>query len=132
MKRYMLTISLSTGERHLYADDTTTFVIGDTTDNVIQLLNVLPADVCLWCELNRLTIRTKKYEPMIIARTEFIGPLQQVSCGNRVINLFKKAKSQGLLIDNKLSWDYHIEKLSKLFSAQLAMLRKIKFLPTKQ
>ena len=42
MKRYMLTISLSTGERHLYADDTKTFVIGDTTDNVIQLLNVLP------------------------------------------------------------------------------------------
>ena len=63
-------------------------MIGDTTDNVIQLLNVLPADVCLWCELNRLTVHTKKYEPMIISRTEFIDPLQQVRCGNLVINLF--------------------------------------------
>ena len=40
-------------ELYLYADDNTAFVIGDTTDNVIQLLNVILADIiCLLCELN--------------------------------------------------------------------------------
>lgn len=48
--------NVSTGELHLYADDTTAFVTGDTIDQVSQLLNVLLADICLWCELNRLTI----------------------------------------------------------------------------
>lgn len=37
-------------------DDTTAFVTGDTIDQVSQLLNVLLADICSWCELNRLTI----------------------------------------------------------------------------
>ena len=48
--------NVSTGEQHLYADDTTAFVTGDTIDQVSQLLNVLLADFCSWCELNILTI----------------------------------------------------------------------------
>ena len=48
--------NVSTGELHLYADDTTAFVTGDTIDHVPQLLNVLLAHFCSWCELNRLTI----------------------------------------------------------------------------
>ena len=48
--------NVSTGELHLYADDTTAFVTGDTIDQVSQLLNVLLAHFCSWCELNRLTI----------------------------------------------------------------------------
>ena len=46
--------TVSTGELHLLADDTT--ACGDTIDQVSQLLNVLLADFCSWCELNRLTI----------------------------------------------------------------------------
>lgn len=69
---------------------------------------------------------------MIISRKKFIGSLQQVRCANLVIDLAKVVKSLGLLIDNKLSWEHHIDKLSKTFSAQLAVLRKIRFLPTKQ
>ena len=48
--------TVSTGELHLLADDTTAFVTGDTIDQVCQLINVLLADFCSWCELNRLTI----------------------------------------------------------------------------
>ena len=48
--------NVSTGELHLYADDTTAFVTGDTIDQVPQLLNVLLAHFWSWCELNRLTI----------------------------------------------------------------------------
>jgi len=123
---------VSTGELHLYADDTTAFVIGDTIDQVSQLLNVLLSDICSWCELNRLTIHPKKCEAMIISRKQFIGPLQQVRCENLVIDLSKVVKSLGLFIDNKLSWEHHIVKLSKTFSTQITMLRKIRFLSTKQ
>ena len=72
-----------------------------------------------WCELNRLTIHPTKCEAMIISRKQFIGPLQQVLCANLVIDLSKEVKSLGLLIDNKLSWEYHTDKLSKAFSVQL-------------
>ena len=48
--------SLSNGELHLYADDTTAFATGDSVDQVIQLFNVLPKEIIQWCRVNRLTI----------------------------------------------------------------------------
>lgn len=69
---------------------------------------------------------------MIITRKKFIGPLQQVRCGNLTLDLTDVAKSLGVLIDNRLTWDSHIKKLSKSFSAQLKMLKRMKYLPVNQ
>ena len=68
---------------------------------------------------------------MIITRQRFIGPLQQVKCGDVVLYFTEVAKSLGVLIDNKLSWESHIDKLYKSFSAQLKMLKRMKFLRVK-
>ena len=66
---------------------------------------------------------------MIITRKKFIGPLQQVRCGNLTLDFTDVAKSLGVLIDNRLTWDSHIKRLSKSFSAQLKMLKGMKYLP---
>ena len=50
---------------------------------------------------------------MIISRKKFIASSQQVRCANLVIDLSDVVKSLGLLVDNKLSWEHHIDKLSK-------------------
>lgn len=47
---------LSQGEIHMYADDTTAFVIGDSTDDVVRKLNLLFAEICSWCNSNKLTL----------------------------------------------------------------------------
>ena len=73
--------SISNGELHLYADDTTAFVIGNSVDQVTQLLNALLKEIIQWCRVNKVTIHSGKCETMIIARQKFIGPLQQVKCG---------------------------------------------------
>lgn len=112
------TDNASTGELHLYAYNTTAyFVIGGTIDQVSQLLNVFLADICSWCELNRLTIHPKKCEAMIISRKQFIGRLQQVRCANLVIDLSNVVKSLGLLIDNKLSWNIILINYPKVLSS---------------
>ena len=41
--------SLSNGELHLYADDTTAFATGNSVDQVLQLLNVLLKEIIQWC-----------------------------------------------------------------------------------
>ena len=46
----------SNGERHLYADNATAFVIGNSVDQVIQLLNVLLKEIVQWCRIDKLTI----------------------------------------------------------------------------
>ena len=48
--------SLSNGEMYLDADDTTAFATGNSVDQLIQLLNVLPKEIIQWCTVNRLTI----------------------------------------------------------------------------
>ena len=106
-------------------------MIGDTIDQVSQLLNILHSNICSWYELDRLTIHPKKCEA--ISRKQFIGPLQPVPLWNpRNIDFSRVVKSLGLLIDNKrLSWDIILINYPKHFSAQLAMLKKIRFLSTK-
>ena len=52
------------------------------------------------------------------------GPLQQVECGDVVLDFTEVAKSLGVLIDNKLSSKSHIDKLHKSFSAELKMLKE--------
>ena len=42
------------------------------------------------------------------------------------------AKSLGVLIDNKRSWESHIDKLYKSCSAQLRVLKRMKFFQVKQ
>ena len=46
----------SNGERHLYADNATALVIGNSVDQVIQLLNVLLKEIVQWCRIDKLTI----------------------------------------------------------------------------
>ena len=57
---------VTVGELHLYADDTTAVVIGDSIEEVIDLLNILARDIYNWCNKNRLTVHAGKSEVFII------------------------------------------------------------------
>ena len=61
-----LASSITTGELHLYADDTTAYVIGNSVEDVTQLLNVLFGEITDWCPQNRMTLHPDKSEVMII------------------------------------------------------------------
>lgn len=63
--------------------------------------------------------------------TDF-GSLQQVECGDVVLDFTQVAKSLSVLINNKLSWESKIDKLHKSFSAQPKMLKRTNFLQVKQ
>ena len=103
--QFMLMIfreSISHGKLHLYADDTTSFVIGDSTDDVVWKLNLLFAEICGWCDSNKFTLHTGKLEVMILQRNTFVGPLLPVQCRNTAIEYTSSTKSSGVVIDNRL------------------------------
>ena len=82
-----LTIFLSTiksGEVLLYADDTTAFVIDNSTHEMVELINILFEEFNESCNMNRLTIHTGKSEVMIIQQQPFIGPLLPVKFGDNI------------------------------------------------
>ena len=91
------------GKLHLYADDTTAFVIGDNPDDVTIKLNCLLKEICTFCRLNKLTLHSGKSEVMIIQRDQFVGPLLLVTHGGTQIDYTMKTKLVGVVIDNRLT-----------------------------
>ena len=65
---------------------------------------------------------------MILTGQKIIGFFQQL----KYEDFTDVAKSLGVLTDNKLSWQSHIDKLYKSFSAQLKMLKRMKLQQVKQ
>ena len=108
--------SLSNGELHLFGDDTTAFATGNSVDQVIQLLNVLPKEIIQWCRVNRLTIHWGKCKTMIITKQRFIGPLQQVKCGDVVLDLTEVAKCSPNLARILSYWTDDVKMMSKVQS----------------
>ena len=76
--------SISKGELHLYADDTTAFVIGNSTDEVVVKLNLLFEEIHTWCQHYKLTLHTGKTEVMILQKNAFVGPLPPIKCGGNL------------------------------------------------
>ena len=50
----------STGQIHMYADDTTAFVVSKSVDEATTCLNILSSDIQKWCKANKLTIHSEK------------------------------------------------------------------------
>ena len=120
--------SISKGELHLYADDTTAFVIGNSTDEVVVELNLLFEEIHTWCQLNKLTLHTGKTEVMILQKNAFVGPLPPIKCGGNLIEYSNKTKVLGVLLDHRLSWREHVNDVIKSLSRQLCVLKSMRYL----
>ena len=121
----------STGETHLYADDVTAFLKGETVDECVSKLNGLATEMNNWSLTNKMTINVGKTEAMIMKRKQFIGPLAPIKIGEKIVEYREVSKVLGVHIDNKLDWNVHTDKVYKKYSGIIGMLRKTRFLPTK-
>ena len=117
------------GEIHLYADDTTAFVVSQTVEGATECLNLLAKDIELWCSSNRLTIHCDKTEYLIITPKPFYGPTNKVTINGVNIKSVFQSKCLGMIIDNRLTWSRHISSVRKSFSRKFYLLRRISFLP---
>ena len=113
----------------LFADDTTLTATGLNTDEVhYDLVNVNQ-----WLKVNKLTLNEEKTELMIIGSRQRVpsfdqGPL--IKHGDKVIKRVPHKKTLGVVIDEQLKWDKHIDEQSRTISNNIALLRRAKsFVP---
>ena len=82
-----------------------------------------------WCSLNQLTVHEGKTKAVILNGKNFIGLLQPITFGNKVIDYKKFSDCLGVRIDSKLSWKPQIVESCKRYNKKIKMLRHLKFLP---
>ena len=66
---------VDSGDKYLYADDTTVYCISPTVDHALSSLNKTLKQILMWSNRNHLTIHPIKTEAMILRKSAFIGPL---------------------------------------------------------
>ena len=117
---------------YLFADDTNIYYETDTPEKLIKKVNTELKYVKRWLDANKLSLNTSKTNYMIFhSPAASLSVNAAVKIGNKFISRVKYIKFLGLLLDEHLSWKYHISQLSKKLSRTCGILLKIrKYLPT--
>ena len=111
----------------LFADDTNIFVIGDTHSGTVTRANLVLQAVSRYMKANKLHINSKKscYMNFTPSMTDQSDRLP-ISIDKTELTEVKSTKFLGVTIDNKLTWNEHIEVLCKKLRCSVGQLNRIR------
>ena len=113
----------------LYADDTQIFASSNDYAELIDSLNYDLNNIGQWLVKNKLQHHPTKTKVMIIGSTYNLNNKVHdypVMLNNKVIPRTHSFECLGALIDEKLSWDLHVEKTCKKVGGSIAVMKRIK------
>jgi len=120
----------------LFADDSTLIIEGKPEDisGMIEKVEEDITAVIRWMDKNMLQLNTSKTEFMVVGSPYIINRIsqQQLKVQDCIINSSTSIKILGLTIDEKLTWQTHLNKLASKCYLNLRPLYMIKPLVTEQ
>ena len=112
------------GEQGLFADDVTHLDWDEDINIVIERVNSSLKSIADWFLANKLSLNTIKSEAMIFTRKTNYFPLSPVMISGKPLPYNYHFKFLGLLLDMKLTWSYHLNRIrSKISSASGILFR---------
>ena len=108
----------------LFADDSNLFASGT---NIIQLQDAVTNDlnnIAEWLKVNRLSLNIKKTHFMIFSKRKQPQPDVSIKIEGRPIEEVDRTMFLGTIIDNKLSWKYHISYISGKITRGIGIIKK--------
>ena len=121
--------SLEFSSARMFADDTTLTVSGESVLDAEVAINHDLANIKKWLAANKLSLNLVKTEYLLIGSRHNINNLfhvAKVHVGDIPIKRVKETKALGVYIDEFLSWNKHIEVISKKISSGIGAVRKLK------
>lgn len=98
----------------LYADDTTLMNSTHYLDDLINKENSSLQSALEWFEANLLVVNQQKTEKIVF------------SLNSNIIKNTTSVKLLGIVLDNKLNWDHHVDQLCRKLSRVVFLLRKLR------
>ena len=91
-----------------YADDILITLHGKELQVVYQKAQIILNKIEKWCNNKSLKISTNKTKYMIITNNNKEYEIKSLNIGKSQIQLVQEYKYLGIIIDNKLKWDKHV------------------------
>ncbi len=118
----------------MYADDSTLGASGKIIEDLEVKLNLDMTKVNKWCKDYKMALNCDKAKVMLIITYQKEAKLDSthlsVICDNTELENVNSNKLLGVIIDKNLTWTFHIDKITKSISCDIALSRRIrKYLP---
>jgi hypothetical protein len=110
----------------MYADDTTLYCKAATLCEVQNILQTNLDSLEQWLFSNQLTVNVSKSAVMIVNNKLTISSTNiNVTLNNSNLTCCDQIKLLGIIIDNKLSWKFHIENMHSNIAPKLGLLYRL-------
>jgi len=111
----------------LFADDTNMFIAGNDIDLMIRTMNIELDNVVKWLHANKLSLNVKKTHYVIFkpGRTH-VTPTVDICINQQIILREYCTTFLGVVLDAKLSWNHHIQKIKLKMSKNIGLLCKVR------
>ena len=110
----------------LFADDTTLTFTNDNFNTLIQTCNIELEKFNKWSIANKLSINTEKTYCMLFTNRHIPNILPPIYLNNQIIEYQSSLRYLGLILDNKLKFDVHINTISKKISKSIGIFYKLR------
>ena len=115
----------------LFADDTTIFLVGKDPVHLNSSLQSCLLIADSWMTRNGLSLNHTKTKCMLIHSPRSQTPTLDINLHGHVIEQVRKFKFLGVVVNDTLTWDDHINHLVSKISRNINLLRRISwFLPS--
>ena len=106
-----------------FADDSNLFKNGNNLSRIEKDLNEILSNVSQWLKVNKLSLNVKKTHYMIFSKKKNLQkPSVNLKIDGEPLSEVNKTKFLGIVIDNKLSWNDHINYISGKISRGIGIL----------
>ena len=112
-----------------FADDSTAHTVGSSVDHVLTNIQKGANEIDRYSNKNLLTIHPDKCKVIIISKKRFVGPLMDIKIGGKSVEITRSSACLGISIDDRMKWDDHCQKVSKMFSLKVRKLFQMKDMP---
>ena len=113
----------------MFADDMNIAVTGNSSEMIEIKLNSDLSKIHTWLVSNKLTLNVSKTEYMIIGSRYHLSKIIEypnINIGGQNIKIVESNKSLGVVIDEKLNWEEHIDNISKKAQKDIGAIKLIK------
>ena len=112
----------------MYADDTSLFLSGQNLDTLITDFNCELSKYMQWMKVNKLMVNVGKTNWMIFKRKRKTLPtdIPNLLLNGEIVHRVNKAKFLGVLLDDNLTWSFHINYIRNKIAKGMGIIRKAK------